>query len=67
MYLIGKIAYKVPNIAAWYLLGLLSYIIPSIVHYKMNCNNSRFPAPGNVLQLFQKTSSLYCLKCIYMG
>lgn len=65
MYLIGKIACNALYIAAWYLLSLLSYVIPCIVHYEINCNDSNFPAPGNVLQLFQKTSSLYCLKWIY--
>ena len=67
MYLIGKIAYKAPSVAAWYLFSSLSYIIPGIVHYEINCNGSSFPAPGNVLQLFQKTSSLYCLKSVYIG
>lgn len=66
MFLIDKIAYKAPNTAAWYLFSSLSYIIPGIIHYEINSNDSRFPAPGNVLQLFQKTS-LYCLKFIYMG
>lgn len=54
MYPIDRIAYKASNTAAWYLFSSLSYIIPSIIYYEINCNDSRFPAPGNVLQLFKK-------------